>query len=664
MLLEMMDIPEIAEDEDIIGWLCAIADGNGWDRQSFMSACFSENITWKKKTFSVMKNYCRIYEKYKGLKFPTPRDMLMRHTTVPVSGLFTPAFYTGILADLILNGSDTAPFEKTGIHSPFVYCPLCAREDMDKAGRIIAHIPHQATGVTACYKHGLKLSEHADVQPEKANIKDIRIANAMYSLYKAQAAGSLENIEGPLRDRITEQGMTLPGKSNNFPVNTAVLGLATTLFTDEELLRIYVKDNDWIHQSALIIRKNSPGSIRFTQEFPLISYTCGRCGERVAQYAVTPLTGGICPVCACRTEWQAKTAMRARYCIDPEYRIVRFHGKTKADIRHIPCGRILEGRSINYIFRNERMICPYCREDRHLTHIGETRRMNCGLTATITAYRSIIDVDIQFEDGRIRTGIQYKNFLLGCIVPGGFYQERHIGETGKMNCGLMAAIMAFRSETDCDIQFETGEVRTGMTYAAFKKGCIDPPGYRTKKHAAERIGKWKMMNCGLKAKIIRYGGSTDCDIVFEDGSVRTGIRYDRFKRGDVAPEGFYLPKVGEERIMKNGLKARIVAVRSSTDIDVQFENGEIRKGIGYQTFCDGFVKSYMLEEQRKKSHIGEVYRQHCGLDAEITDYINFSNCTVVFSNEETRDTVNYGKLKKGKVLPPSLQRRRKHEDGK
>lgn len=47
--------------------------------------------------------------------------------------------------------------------------------------------------------------------------------------------------------------------------------------------------------------------------------------------------------------------------------------------------------------------------------IGETRAMNCGLNATITAYRSNKSMDILFENGNTRHNVQYDKFLSGEI---------------------------------------------------------------------------------------------------------------------------------------------------------------------------------------------------------------------------------------------------------
>ena len=657
MLLEMMDIPEILEDEDIVSWFFAMADINGWDRRSFMSAFFPENIRYKKNSFSVVRNYNSIYKKYKALGFPEPGDMLMQHTAIPVSGLFTSAFYTGIMADLTLNGTDTLPFAKTDRHGPFVYCPLCAKEDVEKAGRTAAHVPHQVQGVTACFKHGVRLSQDAKAEPGEAEEIEIRTARMIRALYKAQAVGSLEDIGAVLRNRINERGRGIQPGSSRFPVDTYAMETASELFTDDELVRIYDKDEDWILQGADTIRKDDSDSKRFSREFPFISYTCGKCGSRVTQYAITALTGGMCPVCARRTQWQAKTTRRATHSIDPEYRIVRFHGDKKADIRHIPCGRVLEGRSIGRIFRTERMVCPFCRTDRHRSHVGESRIMNCGLMAVITRFGSSSDVDIKFEEGSIRTGITYRNFLLGTVIPKGFYQKSHVNETKIVNCGLECTIIRYESPYDMDVKFSDGSVRYNVTYDAFRAGRLQPEGFREKKAAAEVVGQWRMMNCGEKARIIERRSSNDCDVEFEDGSIRRGVRQSHFMDGELSPENYYeKTHLGEKRTMRNGIEGTIVSCPDSSHVRVKLSNGD-EAVVTYNAFRDGYVKSETLEKLRKDSHVGERYKQNCGIWATIIGYVNANNVKVRFDNGETRERVKYNKLKAGSVLPPYLQNR-------
>ena len=657
MLLEMMDIPEILEDEDIVSWFFAMAERNGWDRDSFMSAFFPENVICKRNSFSVAMDYKGIYERYGDMGFPEPEDILMKHTAVPISGLFTPAFHTGMLADLIMNGTDTLPFTKMRIHRPFMYCPLCAREDMAVSGRIAAHIPHQVQGVAVCWRHSVKLSENAFGQPEKASGTELRTAQAVQALYEVQAVGSLDDIMEPLQDRINERGMDLSARSNRFPVNTDALSLAAELFTDKELAQIYDKDDDWILQGADIIRRDDPDAGHFTRRVPFISYTCGKCGTRVTQYAVTALTGGMCPVCARRTKWQAKTTRRARHCIDPEFRIVRFRGGKTADIRHVTCGNVIEGRSINYLFRTKTMSCDFCREKRYEAHAGERRKMNCGLWAEITRFGSFFDVDIRFEDESERRNIRYSAFLAGQVIPKGFYQARHLDERRMMKCGLEAVIIRYEDQFDMDVRFSDGSERYHATYAAFRLGKLRPEGFREKKAAEEVVGQWRMMNCGLRARIIERRSSKDCDVEFEDGSLRNGVRQAHFMDGDLSPEGYYEKlHMDEKRIMRNGLEGTIISCPDAKHVTVRLSNGD-EAMVTYNEFCNGYVRSETLIRQERDSHKGERYPQNCGITAEIVEFVKATDVHVRFDNGETRTGIRYDKLKKGSILPPSLQNR-------
>ena len=47
----------------------------------------------------------------------------------------------------------------------------------------------------------------------------------------------------------------------------------------------------------------------------------------------------------------------------------------------------------------------------------------------------------------------------------------------------------------------------------------------------DRLGETKMMNCGMKATIIRYENADDINICFEDGKVVEHKTYRAFKKG-------------------------------------------------------------------------------------------------------------------------------------
>jgi hypothetical protein len=58
----------------------------------------------------------------------------------------------------------------------------------------------------------------------------------------------------------------------------------------------------------------------------------------------------------------------------------------------------------------------------------------------------------------------------------------------------------------------------------------------------------------------------------------------------------FVNRIGERRLMSNGLWATIIAYRSCMDIDIQFENNKITYNKTYQCFQRGAISSPMIYE--------------------------------------------------------------------
>lgn len=165
---------------------------------------------------------------------------------------------------------------------------------------------------------------------------------------------------------------------------------------------------------------------------------------------------------------------------------------------------------------------------------------------TIIAYRSAKDLDVQFEDGAIRTGIMYSHLINGRLchpskLPNTVAQER-IGSKHTMNNGLQATIIAYRKSDDIDVQFDDGAIRYGVTYDHFKDGKIGHPSTLRGHGAETRLGEEKTMNCGLQAKVIAYRQAHDIDVQFSTGEIRQNVDYYNFKTGRLVPINRYNSK--------------------------------------------------------------------------------------------------------------------------
>lgn len=211
-------------------------------------------------------------------------------------------------------------------------------------------------------------------------------------------------------------------------------------------------------------------------------------------------------------------------------------------------------------------------------YLGMTRTMNCGMKATVIAYRGCNDIDIKFENGVIRKHMRTYYFMIGEIgLNRDGIRTDYIGHTRMMNCGMKATIIDYRNNTDIDVQFANSNIRRHMTMSAFKNGGITPESLDETQ--TNYTGMTRTMNCGLKATIIQYKRCDDIDIQFENGFICKHRRFDDFLKGHIQQ-----PYLGRVKTMNCGLKATIIHLNEYKDINVKFEDGTICKNTTMMAF--------------------------------------------------------------------------------
>lgn len=105
-----------------------------------------------------------------------------------------------------------------------------------------------------------------------------------------------------------------------------------------------------------------------------------------------------------------------------------------------------------------------------------------------------------------------------------------------------------------------------------------------------------------------------------------------------------IDRTNEKRLMKNGLKAKIVAYRKYEDIDIQFEDGVIVYNKNYGSFKSGTighptVKTFSKLNQRH-FRLGETRVNSCGTKIEIIRYNNYEDIDVLFHDEHNTTIKN------------------------
>ena len=284
--------------------------------------------------------------------------------------------------------------------------------------------------------------------------------------------------------------------------------------------------------------------------------------------------------------------------------------------------------------------------------LGETWMMNCGMEATIIRYGKYSDIDIRFEDGKVVVHKKYDQFKKGEIANPNMKAsaENHLGETRMMNCCMKETIIRYGGFNDIDVRFEDEKVVVHKAYDHFKKGEIANPNIKAS--AVNRLGETRMMNCGMKATIIRYGGCNDIDVRFEGGTVVKDRQYKDFKKGKIANQNFN-PRLGETQMMNCGMKATIIRYNGVRDIDVRFEDGTIVGSKTYNAFKKGSIANQNIKTSAENC-LGETRMMNCGMETTIIRYNTSKDIDVRFGDGTVVKYRTYNQFKKGEIAHQSL----------
>lgn len=296
--------------------------------------------------------------------------------------------------------------------------------------------------------------------------------------------------------------------------------------------------------------------------------------------------------------------------------------------------------------------------------IGETRQMNNGRNAKIIAYRKATDIDVQFEDGFVKEHVTYDCFIKGSIAyKMTDIQIERLGQSKIMNNGERVEIIEYFNKDNIAVKFQNGVVLHNVSYDRYQNGTLQSK-YTSfaeqkldeiKTTIEQRIGETRRMINGESAAIIGYRSASDIDIKFDDGTIRCNVSYASFKKGEIAKKSkadTTKERLGQINIMNCGSKATIIVYRSSTDIDVQFENGVVRKHVTYHSFVVGEIAPLSANDRANK-RLGERKMMNCGQPATIVEYVNSRDITVQFDDGVKCEHVTYYSFTKQCIQHPN-----------
>ncbi len=176
-------------------------------------------------------------------------------------------------------------------------------------------------------------------------------------------------------------------------------------------------------------------------------------------------------------------------------------------------------------------------------YVGYSKRMRNAQVATIIAYRSYEDIDIQFEDGTVVEHISKRLFDYNRVGNPNYdakkekSRKKYLGKIKKNKNGDRMKIIKYNHSSDIDVEFiDEEKVVKNTTIIKWNEGRVYLDGNRpiNKEYIKARdtwLGVVKENTSGDKMKLIEYGGSKDISVEFDDGSIICHRTLDAFRRG-------------------------------------------------------------------------------------------------------------------------------------
>ena len=212
-------------------------------------------------------------------------------------------------------------------------------------------------------------------------------------------------------------------------------------------------------------------------------------------------------------------------------------------------------------------------------------------------------------------------------------REKWVGKSRLMNCKMLATITEYFSASNITVQFEDGYVVPNKTITGFKRGQILNPNA----HVKNFEGQTNLMKNGMVATIIKYNGSGDITVLFEDGTIAEHKSMSNFRNGLIRNPNLskqMIPHLMEERQMSCGLTAKVIAYRSHDDIDVEFSDGYVAKNKSYANFYRGTIANPNEVSGRigknMRERIGMIKVSREGIPMKLIRYRRCSDVDVLF----------------------------------
>lgn len=263
---------------------------------------------------------------------------------------------------------------------------------------------------------------------------------------------------------------------------------------------------------------------------------------------------------------------------------------------------------------------------------GETKTMNNGMKATIIKYNSTQDITVRFSDGTIINNRRYLSFTRGNIdnpnVKRSVNQSsKRIGLTKKMNCGLNATIIEYKISRKMKVRFENG-VEKNCSWTDFRDGTITPLLMSNFVKPSDRVGQKQMQSCGEECEIIAYKDSTHITVRFLSSGVTKKSSWKAFASGHISNTNTIKEQQTNNKNLEGktfvnyaGIDFKVIQYKNTRNVTIRFSDGVLKN-----TQLSQIKKNCVAHPGFDKS--GSVkYGNITGLKKLVTSHNVYYKCT-------------------------------------
>lgn len=687
----------IETNELLSGWLHHLAEINSVGDNRFSKYLFGTQYyrPQRGRAFNYERFLPAIIDRLGEDKAPGLSEMLREHMSFTEGFPFScSARQAELIGRYIVPSSSSDAFLFPLGDGPFKpkVCPVCAHEDIERHGRIILHTEHHLDGIVSCYKHHVRLIQTngyptidditatETIDEEIARVDDFAVEmfrhgwgytsdvlrNAMKAYADAEGASDvfalIDSYEDKNGDKKTFKHWLASGVDVLAP--RKLIEFLTRIFNQYDNLAGYIVTN--LDESQLLDIQVQDCEVKSYDGFLAIT-RCTQCGREIA---LPPSLLRVGVGCSCRHDNMSKEDILSDVIktYTPDYELDRYTSRNAVYVRHIPCG---DSRKTNIsAVLAGKFYCP-CTESAE-KRIGEQNRNSMGLLMTIIRYGSSKDLDVQFENGTVIHHRTYTEFKGGQIGLPFRFSEKFVGQQSVNADGNIMRIVGYYGWKHCVVSFEDGS-KTVCTTEQFKNGRVVKPQTNQLDNGAiliplysERLLETNISNEGLTMTLIGFRSDTNVDVALETGEIITCVTYKDFQTGRVYSKKNKIDKhYMEDRkaISRCGQTMTILRYRSSTDIDVRFDDGTILQHVSYREFINGTLLPDHTLNVKKADRVGmKVMSIVTNQMMEITEYFSVDNITVRFETGDIYYKKSYSMFTRGKIGNPEyIKRSRLHE---